>query len=315
MKKSYLLIIPALLLSSCQQGKMFSKTSYYFDTFININNESEQSLKEIDNIFKKYHQYFDNNQSYEGINNIYTINHSDVPVVLDYELYDALKTMDDYIGITNGYFNPLIGNLSSLWKSRLSEGQILNEEEINVLLNEMNNSSLIFNDEEKSILINGNASLDLGAFAKGYTLYIVNQYMIDNNFNHYLIDAGNSSILLGEKNNAQKYKVGIKYLNNSYIEIKNSSIGTSGIYEQLFEIDNKIYSHIINPFTGDAKPNYDFVIVIDEDPTLTDVFSTVLMNLTIDEIKQYEQLFDIQTLVSKDHQIIYQSSSLEVKTY
>ena len=199
MKKSYLLIIPALLLSSCQQGKMFSKTSYYFDTFININNESEQSLKEIDNIFKKYHQYFDNNQSYEGINNIYTINHSDVPVVLDYELYDALKTMDDYIGITNGYFNPLIGNLSSLWKSRLSEGQILNEEEINVLLNEMNNSSLIFNDEEKSILINGNASLDFGAFAKGYTLYIVNQYMIDNNFNHYLIDAGNSSILLGER--------------------------------------------------------------------------------------------------------------------
>ena len=37
--------------------------------------------------------------------------------------------------------------------------------------------------------------------------------------------------------------------------------------------------------------------------------------IILDEIKQYEQLFDIQTLVSKNHQIIYQSSSLEVKTY
>ena len=104
-------------------------------------------------------------------------------------------------------------------------------------------------------------------------------------------------------------------LNPGQEKIKNEAVNWFlNSSEQLFEIDNKIYSHIINPFTGDAKPNYDFVIVIDEDPTLTDVFSTVFMNLTIDEIKKYEQLFDIQTLVSKDHQIIYQSS-LEVKTY
>ena len=81
----------------CVQGKYDDvylcekKTTSYFDTTISLklyyDENDNYNVLEIFNYFentlKMYHQYLDQYNEYFEINNVYTINHSDNPVIVD----------------------------------------------------------------------------------------------------------------------------------------------------------------------------------------------------------------------------------------
>ena len=136
--------------------------------------------------------------------------------------------------------------------------------------------------------------------------------------NHYLLNAGNSSILLGEKNNNDGYfTVGIneKILPNSYLKLKGCFVSTSSIAEQGVKIGDKTYSHIIDPTSGSALNKQEAVIVISSSGYKGDALSTSLVNNTIEEIQEIEQLENIKVIVINNKTITYKSDSIEVYHY
>jgi thiamine biosynthesis lipoprotein len=97
----------------------------------------------------------------------------------------------------------------------------------------------------------GEAEIDLGGIAKGYALDIAKQYLDSKKVTKYIIDAGSSSILLGEKDTKDGlFNIGLKDIKNAYLKAKNCFVSTSGTSEQLTVIDGVKYSHIVNPKTG-----------------------------------------------------------------
>ena len=197
---------------------------------------------------------------------------------------------------------------------------ILSLLDVSTTLYKINSTTLAFkeydeinNQIDHSVQRVGDAEVDLGGIVKGFALDKVQEYFKASNTSHYIVDAGNSSILLGEKNSKDGlYSVGIG-VDKAYLELKNCFVSTSGIEHQSADIGGVIYSHIINPTNGSATPLHDKVIVISDKGYIGDAFSTSMMNSTIEEIKEIENQYNVKAIVVNDGKIDYVNSALEVK--
>ena len=302
-----LIIIP---LTSCQ--KELKRNSFYFDTYTDTKlfEGNETDLENIDKIFKKIDKLTDNFQA-RDLNNVFTINNSTESVQVESELYEVLKASFCNCLDQLNYYNPLIGSLSKKWKNSLENKVILPQETINLELTKMATTTVQFL-EDNCVKKVGDAEIDLGAIAKGYALDKVKQYLDSKNYSRYLIDAGSSSLLLGEKNGGKEFKVKISNLDNAFLNLKNCFISTSSYDRQAVEIDGVNYSHIINPKTGSAINENDAVIVISNKGYLGDILSTAFINESIDSIKELEAHYEVKTIVIKNKVVVYKNEGIEI---
>ena len=314
MKKLFIIPLFAIALTSCStNGNPIESKVFCFDTMVEVKlyDGNKDNIKDIEDILKTYSKLSDNYLA-SDVNNVYTINNTNDEVTIDERLYKLLQTSFSVKDAGASYFNPFCGSLAKKWKDVLAKGETLSSEVINAELGKISSSSLEFK-ANNVVQRSGEAEIDLGGIAKGYALDIVKDYLKNNNSKQYLINGGSSSLLLGEKNTKDGlYTIGLKDLNNAYLKLKNCFISTSSISEQGVKIGDVTYSHIINPNTGSAINENDAVIVISDNGALGDALSTSMMNNTIDEIKAIETQYNVQTIVIKNNEVIYQNPGIEV---
>ena len=121
-------ILPSLLtilLISCSNAKTATSKIFCFDTYIDIKliNGNKDNVIDIEDIFYRYDKLSDNYQN-RSINNVYTINQTNDPVVVDEELYKLLQTS---FSVNTKYFNPLCGSLAKKWKEALDKKEVLSD--------------------------------------------------------------------------------------------------------------------------------------------------------------------------------------------
>lgn len=325
MKKKYIFIILILVSllatvltqiacdNSCYKKGTIYALSTYIDIEIYASDETicEETYTYVEKIYKDINKLADSYTEYEGINNIYTINNTNEEVIIDTKLFDLLKYAVYYQETTNGYFNPFMGDLNNLYKDIINKvndiSNIELEEKIKIELNKTNNTKLVFNKEKLSVRRIGEGKIDLGAIAKGYATQLAKEYLLKNGITEYLINAGASSIALGEKNNSSYYNVGINSIDNVILKVKNRDIGTSSILEQLITYNETTYHHIINPYTGKPENYYDIVTIIGKDSILLDAFSTAMMSMSLEEIKSFSETMEINVILYKDNKLLYAS--------
>ena len=296
----------------CTKQSNTSKV-FCFDTYVDItlNDGNKNNVYEIESILRKFDRLSDNYQQ-RGVNNVYSLNQTNEEVKVDKDLYDMLKLAYEAKNEGAEYYNPLCGSLSKLWKNSLSEKKVPDWMDIGLELSKMIASSLEFK-EDSTIQRTGGAEIDLGGIAKGYALDKVQEYLKSEDIKSYLINGGESSILLGEKKTKDGcYTIGFRDVENTYIKVKNCFVSTSSKRTQKVVIDGVTYSHIINPKNGQAINENDAVIVISDKGWYGDVMSTSLMMNTVDEIKEIEKAHNIKTIVVKDDKIIYHHQDIEV---
>ena len=308
--KILLPFVALLSLTSCSNDINLTDRFFCFDTYVEVKlgEGSDEDLKEISNIFKLYDKLSDNYQR-RDLTNIYSINQTNSEEYIDEKLYKLLETSINAKNEGATYFNPLCGSLAKKWKESLNNRQILDELTINQELEKMNNTSINLSGNNV-VQRDGEAEIDLGGIVKGYALDDVKDYLDKLNYKHYLVNAGNSSILLGEKDTKEGfYNISIQD-SIYYLKLKNCVVSTSGTAVQGVKIDGVTYSHIINPFTGSAINNYDTVIVISEKGYYGDVMSTSMMFNTIDEIKELETEHNIKVVAFKNHMVVYKNEGI-----
>lgn len=305
----------AFILAGCNISLTFHETIISLDTQIDITIKSSSNgkkhMKEIKSIFKEIDKYSDNyspcdNQSVKDLNDKREI-----------ELNDTLKPLiEASISVmeeTNGYYNPLIGRLSKLWKNAIKNKQKLDDSVVQDELDIMNNSELVIEDNKVKII--GDADLDLGGIAKGYATEVVHQYLIDNKITDYLIDAGNSNLLLGTKKKG--YRVGLSkpFDNSCYgvVTLSDKSVGTSSPKWQSCVIDDVLYHHILSPYTGMPANYYESVNIICDNSMIADAYSTALFAMDLDTLKEFIKNKDIQVIACKNNEIIYQKVDGEIE--
>ncbi len=304
MKRILALVLALLLLSGCSEvGSVGTLTQYQatflelFDTVTAIVGyaESEEKFQEtaagIRDMLLEYHQLFDIYESYEGINNLKTINDQAgiAPVKVDRRIIDFLLDCREYYEITSGRVNVAMGSVLSLWHEAREEGinnpseaRLPKEELLKEAALHCSFDTVVIDEENQTVfLTDPDQSLDVGAVAKGWSVQKVGEHAPKG----LLISVGGNVYATGPKPEGNvPWVVGVQspvdeeeYLHTLYLS--KGSIVSSGDYQRYYQVEGKRYHHIIDPDTLYPAEYWTSVTVVCEDSGLADALSTALFLL------------------------------------
>ncbi len=284
-------------LSSCiDTNTVVSDNVWAFDTLclVRLYNSSEKTIGRISYQLDYFSRIFDSDVDYSSptLNTVYTLNMTNDPIVVPYELGDCINKAIELGEETNGYFNLLSRDLNQLWKTRIFDAtpSVPSENEITREMEKMSSSSISLSlnqDNSWTVTRNGDARIDLGGIAKGYALKWVESYLEEKHIDKYMVNLGHSSVALGKTPNGEKWTLNISDGNEGrVISIKTKgplSISTSGSTTQKAKIGDKTYTHIVNPKTGSAEATLSLVSLSLGDPLKEDVYSTAAYTMGKEE--------------------------------
>ena len=238
-------------------------------------------------MYKEYHELTDRYNPYDNITNIYYINNElkvNEEIEIDSRLADLIKFGIKAYEDTDGYVNIAMGNVIDIWKTYREEGKKVPK--TYELMNQKISIKNINLDGNKFIK-KGKVKLDLGAYAKGYVTEEVGKYLESKGVTKYLINAG-GNVKVGESYKHGKYNVGLEEPfnpSNVYktLSVENVSIVTSGSYQRYYEVNGKIYNHIINPKTLYPENFMKSVTVVTKNSAYADMLSTYLFLIPIED--------------------------------
>lgn len=276
-----ILLVTIYTLSACNvvvYNTQFFVMNTVFD--ITLYEGTQDDLDTIETHIKYLDKLFDCDDEYEGMNNLATLNNStDDYIVVEDDLYNIIELSLYYNTYTDGYFNILLKEVNEIWSTAFETGvfPIIDSYSYN-----LDNSNILLDEENSSILFLNNIKADLGAIAKGYALAYIKDYLTQHNIDNYIINAGSSSILIGSYVQNQPYEVSIKNPNGGFVDtfsLTNTALSTSGNYLQYLDYEGIRYHHIINPFTLVSENYYQSITIINDDTIYCDVMTTALFNI------------------------------------
>ncbi|MGP1570114.1 MAG: FAD:protein FMN transferase [Eubacteriales bacterium] len=190
----------------------------------------------------------------------YNINNSKGEFVeISKDTYEVLKKSLYYAEISDGKFDVTVGKLAALWDFQASEPKVPAQEKISEAIKSINYKNLEIKKENNKYfarLSDDDAMIDLGGIAKGYIADKVTAYLTDSGVKKALINFGGNVVAIGQKQEKKLWKIGIEKPFSEgneivgYVEVKDATVVTSGIYERAFEQDGKLYHHILDVNTG-----------------------------------------------------------------
>ncbi len=300
------LLVPAFILIPGAKATQYQRFSnHFFNTFDTIvtligyapNQETfNKAFQTVQERFIYLNQLFDKYNSYEGVNNVYTLNHEAAknPVKVAPELMEVLTYCRDMQKKYPGRKNIAMGSVLEIWHDHreaaeldpasatipdLSALQAAAEHiDMDAVILDEANSTVFFADPE--------LKLDLGAIAKGYSTESAAQLLLASPMPSFIINAGGNVRTGNPPQDGRKaWGVGIQdpfssaYSDAPTLEtlfISNKSVVTSGINERYFEVDGIRYHHIIDPQTLFPGKQMASVTIITESSFLADFLTTIL---------------------------------------
>ncbi len=324
-KKSLMLLFTILLtinLLACagpEKKRFEGEFLQLFDTatlIIGYANTKDEFAAYVEKIYEElevYHQLYDIYNSYEGINNIKTINDNAgiQPVKVDQKVIDLLKFGKLVHRMSNGKVNIALGSVLSIWheyrelgtkdpaKAQVPPMNILKEASDHTDINNM-----VIDEEALTVyLSDSKMRLDVGAIAKGYATEKVSRYIIQQGLTDGLISVGGNVRSFGYRGRkGEPWSIGVRNPKvdggDLYtIKITDKSLVTSGDYIRYYTVGGRPYHHIINPDTLMPADYFQAVTIICEDSGMADALSTILFNTRFEQgVEIIEALDDTEAL-------------------
>lgn len=281
----------------------------YFDTVTTIEGYEKDGedfnavTNDIFALLEEYHKLFDIYNSYEGINNLYTINElydgEHRVITVDRKIIDMLLYAKKMYNVTGGEMNIAMGSVLSIWHDYRSDaidnhygvGELPPMDELTEAAKHTNIDDLIIDEENSTVYIaDPQMTLDVGAIAKGYAVEMVAQMLEARGITGYVINVGGNIRTVGTKANGEKWLAGIEapsedfdeaYL--AYIGLAGETIVTSGSYQRYYIVDGKEYHHIIDKDTLMPAEGFLSVSIICKNSADGDGLSTALFCMSLEE--------------------------------
>ena len=257
--------------------------------------ETEEEFSETVNAFRdelrEYHELYDIYNDYEGVNNIKTINDSagGEPVKVDRRIIDLLLFCREMYEATEGRTNVMMGSVLSLWHDARELGindperaELPDMGELEAAKGHTGFDALVIDEENSTVQItDSEASLDVGAVAKGYATQRVSEGLPGG----MLVSVGGNVYATGPKPDGSGWVIGIQDPDggaSDYVQrvsFARSCMVSSGDYQRYYYVDGVRYHHIIDPGTLMPPDYWRAVSVIYPDSGVADGLSTALFCL------------------------------------
>jgi thiamine biosynthesis lipoprotein len=293
--KRLLAVLFVCLFLSCKGDRKNSRlTGAVFGTSYSILYESDINYeKQFDSLFYVINKSM---STYQTNSDISKLNRNE-PVEIDthfIKVYDASK---EIFGLTEGAFDPTIGNVVNAWKFGAENTiEVVDSLKIDSLMQYVGYDKT-YRLKNAIIKSNPNVYLEFNAIAKGYGVDLIGEFLESKNVNNYLVEIGGEIRAKGRNiEKHSKWKVGVEEPNFEgeqtilkAISLKNEAMATSGTYRK-FKVDENgnRYAHIIDTETGyPSKTNLLSVSVIANDCMSADAYATAFKAMGIEKVKTF----------------------------
>ena len=341
MKYVIFLVVLCMFLTGCREHQennaenngMTRFSAHFFDVFdtqttvIGYAKDQETFDEQVEMIEEKlayYHCLYDIYHTYEGMNNIKTINDNAgiEPVVVDSEIIELLKMSREMYELTSGKVNIAMGSVLKIWHDHREIGREHPEKatvpEMEVLKKaseHMDIENLVIDEEASTVYLkDAEMSLDVGGIGKGYAVQKTAEYAREIGLENALISVGGNTCALGVKQDGTQWKIGIQNPDLESDEahvakvcVKDACVVTSGDYQRYYMVGDVKYSHIIDPDTLMPADYFASVTIIAKDSGMADALSTGVYNMPLEEgMELISKLSDVEAMwVQKDGELVY----------
>ena len=290
-----LLLFGVFVLVGCeQQSQLIEQRILQFGTIIDISLihkdpvKSERALIEIEQQLSAYRQSWHAWEDSELTRFNQALN-ATRPVEVPGSLVELINMSQAYFLKSNRLFNPALGKLIAAYGFH---GQ-LDPDEQTISIIQQDPPSMLDLKVKNGFATSNNKhmKLDFGGIAKGYAVALVADYLQQQGFENYLINAGGDLVSSGNKFGTA-WKIGLQNpfkpgVIASISLLGKQSVFTSGNYQRFYRKDNKLVHHIIDPRSGEPSEQISSATVMSSDPVLADVAATTLM---IDGLNNHRSL-------------------------
>lgn len=291
-KKMFVFVILGLIFLLCFSGCSYSEKStaqnsvimgsvvevevYGDDNNLNVlaANNTLLKIRELDELISK------NNESAA----LYKLNLlSGSKAEVDPVLYSYLKQTADLYSHSNGMAQVTSGALTELWGMDTDDFRVPSASDIEKVLPLCNDSAVVFSDEDNSVQTLAGQKFNLGSVGKGIACDEAAKLIHETEgINGATVSVGGSVAIVGTHAGNDEWSVGVRnpfgseYSYFAVLKTKETFLSTSGSYAKRFEVDGKIYHHILDLTTGYPVDNgLCSVSVIASSGLLSDVLSTM----------------------------------------
>ena len=302
--------ILSLLLVSCNiessnyiriQGDALGTT---YNVIVQSKSNSNQIKQSIDSIFEVVNNSM---STYRSNSIISRVNQSQNPVKVDSHFIEVFNKSKEIWKLSSGYFDPTAGSIVNLYgMGPDSNIQTINKYKIDSVMQYVGLDKVYLDQKNNIVKAKRDVYIDFNAIAKGYSVDLIKDLLININSNNFLIEVGGELITMGVNEKNKKWKVAIQNpvdLNSYYSEITldGMSLATSGNYRK-FRIDSETgvrYAHIVNPINGQSMSNNILsASVIANSCIEADAWATSLMLMDpMEAIEIINNIADIEVLI------------------
>jgi thiamine biosynthesis lipoprotein len=291
----YLLISTSLVLAQQNPLKLegITQGTTYHITY--YDNENRDFFNEIEKIL---HDFDQSVSTYVPTSIISRINSNQKNVVVDNYFIACFNKAKEVWKNTNGAFDPTVYSLVNAWGFGPGKKQKLEKNKIDSLLKFVG-FDLIKLKGNKVIKKDSRVALDFNAFAQGYSVDVVSEFLISKGISSFLVEIGGETYAHGKKPDGKNWIVGIeKPIDNketanplkALVKLENKAIATSGNYRRFIIEDGVKYHHHINPKTGyPTKNNLLSASVFSKQCITSDANATAILVMGLEKSKEFLQ--------------------------
>ena len=206
-------------------------------------------------------------------------------VKISKELMEVLSQYEQWTAKTNGALNPSAETINQLWKHAATSQQLPTSIEINQAVEATQQKHWMLNPSNGTATHLSNAALKLNSFVKSYIIHQATEAAMKcNGVSGVVMNIGGDILIQGDVNEkvmiADPRAAAINDAPLDIVQLNNKAIATSGNYRRGTMIQNKWYSHIVDPRTGMPAEGVISATVVSENAEEAGALATAFNVLT-----------------------------------
>lgn len=241
-----------------------------------------------------------------------------VPIEVDDEVFQLIKRCQFISKITQGAFDISYGSLDKrFWNFDLKMTSLPDPETAKKAVELINYENILLDEEHKTVFLkNKGMRIGFGGIGKGYAAEMAKKKLIENNVLNGIVNASGDLTAWGFQENGEAWTIGVADPNQrksifSTFKITDKAVATSGNYEKFVLINNKRYSHTIDPKTGYPISGIKSVTIMAENAEIADALATPVTVMGIEVGMDFiNQLKTIGCIIIDDNDKTYFSKNI-----
>lgn len=242
------------------------------------------------------------------------------PVEVPTEIIQLIQRCKKISKLTDGAFDISYGSIDkNYWNFNTVMTRLPDPKKAKEATKLVNYNNIIVDEKNSTVFLKEKGMrIGFGGIGKGFAADMAKKVMFQLGIKNGVVNASGDLTAWGSQSDGKPWTIGVANPNYKYhivgkFNIVNSSVATSGDYEKFVIINNKRYSHTINPVTGMPAEGLKSVTIISPYAELCDALTTPVIVMGVEAgLHLINQMIGVEAIIIDHNDKIYFSNKIKI---